>query len=80
VIAAWYREGLEQSKLVDVRAGQAFVAEYVARQEERYRTQYGSEPKRRLREDWRSAARVLWIRQTCGGEAERHDCVAVAPE
>ena len=54
-----------------MRAGQVFVAEYVARQEKRYREQYGTDPKRRLREDWRSAARVLWVQRTRGGEAER---------
>lgn len=67
VIAAWYREAVEQSRLVDVRAGRDFVAEYVAVQEARYREQYGSEPKRRLREDWRSAARILWAQRSGPG-------------
>lgn len=80
VIAGWYAEALEQSKLVDVRAQHAYVGEYVARQEARYLEQYGSEPKRRLREDWRSAARVLWAQKTRGGEAERRECVAVAAD
>jgi hypothetical protein len=49
VIAAWYREAAGRRGIPDVRAGQAFMAEYVAAQEERYREQYGSAPKRRLR-------------------------------
>lgn len=82
VIAAWYKvaEGGVGRRVPDVRAGQAFVAEYVAAQENRYREQYGSAPKRRLRDDWRSAARVLWAQKTRGGEAERRERVAVAAD
>lgn len=80
VIAAWYREAEGGMGVPDVRAGQAFIAEYVAAQEERYREQHGSAPKRRLREDWRSAARVLWMRQTRGSGAERREHVTVAAD
>jgi hypothetical protein len=66
VIATWYRGAVGGVGIPDVRAGQALVAEYVARQEGR------------LREDWRSAARVLWAQRTCGSEAERRERVAVA--
>lgn len=61
MIAAWYAGAVGGRGIPDVRAGQVFVAEYVARQEERYREQYGSEPKRWLREDWKSVVRVLWV-------------------
>lgn len=59
-----------------MRAGQAFVAEYVAAQEERYHEQYGYDPKPRLREDWKSAARVQWVQQTRGGEGPCGDAGA----
>lgn len=80
VIAAWYREAMGGVGLPNVRAGQVFVAEYVAAQEKRYREQYGSAPKRRLREDWRSAARMLWAQPPRGDDAERREGVAVAAD
>lgn len=66
VIAAWYKGTEGAMGVTDVRAQQAFVDAYVARQEARYREQYSAEPKRRLREDWRRAARVLWAQKTRG--------------
>jgi hypothetical protein len=80
VIAAWYREMVGQSRLVDVRAGQAFVDAYVVGQEQRYRERHQTAPKRRLREDWRSAARVLWAQKPRGRGAERRERVAIAAD
>jgi len=75
VIARWYIEAVEQSGLMDVRAGQAFIADYVATQEAGYRERHPTAPtpKRRLREDWKSAARVQWARRTRGEEVPRDD-------
>jgi hypothetical protein len=58
-IARWY-EGVESSRHVvtDVRAQQAYVAQYVA---ERQAT-YGAELARRQKEEWKSRSRAQWVR------------------
>lgn len=65
-IAGWYEgEGSSQGVVTDVRAQQAYVAQYVAARQ----AAYGAEPARRQREEWKSRARAKWVR------LER-DCVA----
>ena len=78
VVAAWYTGGGGQAGLTDVRAQRAFVAEYVVAQEVRYRQLHHAAPKRRLREDWKTAARAQWVQQI-RREIPRPDYVGGVP-
>ncbi len=59
VVASWYTEVVAQSRLIDVRAQQVCVAEYGIVPEARFQQVYSVAPKRRLRENWKIAARTL---------------------
>lgn len=70
-IAGWYEgvagSGHERPVVTDVRAQQAFVAEYVAEREVRL----GAEPARRQREEWKSRARAKWVKLEREAQRER---------
>jgi hypothetical protein len=58
-IAGWYAGmGRSQGGVTDVRAQQAYVAQYVAERQ----AAYGAEPARRQKEEWKSRARAKWVR------------------
>lgn len=78
-IAGWYEGvaglGHERNALTDVRAQQAYVAQYVAEREARL----GAELARRQKEEWKSRARATWVRLEREGEGRR-ERVAVAAD
>jgi hypothetical protein len=91
-IAGWY-EGVgnpenERHVVTDVRAQQAYVAQYVAERQ----AAYGAEPARRQKEEWKSRAREKWVKleregvmreeqvQEVGEGEARRERVAVAAD
>ena len=58
-IGGWYAGvGRSGNELTDVRAQQAYVAQYVAERQ----AAYGAEPARRQKEEWKSRARATWVK------------------
>jgi hypothetical protein len=83
-IAGWYEGvGRSQGVVTDVRAQQAYVAQYVAERQ----AGYGAEPARRQKEEWKSRAREKWVKLEREGQVQepedgeaRRERVAVAAD